>query len=419
VPAASSRTVSGIEPDVTRYASRVDLDLAARTVSGVTSVSYAAAALVPSELRLPENAIHVDAASAQGEAIPFRIEAGTIVIALPRTPTGEGTIELAYHAARERGLVFGAELVYTNFFTCHWMPCKEVPGDKASFRLEMIVPEPFTMVASGQLVETSPAGPGKTRFVWEEERPHSTYLYGFAVGQFSSATLHARDVELRLLGADLPAAALESRFRPTEAMLRFFESKATIPLPRPAYTQILVPGSEAQEKTSFSLIGRDELDPILTDATEDWVIAHELAHQWWGNLITCKDWSHFWLNEGVTSFMVAAYKEQRWGAAAYERELGLFRERHQRAIKANFDVKLAFAGEYPSLGVKRAITYSKAALFLHALRRELGDAAFWTGLGRFTRERAGQSVESRDFQHDVEAATGRDLSALFRSWVYD
>ena len=233
------------------------------------------------------------------------------------------------------------------------------------------------MVASGRLIATLPAPPGLQRVVWEETQPYSPYLYGFAAGRLSQVTLHAGPTELLLFGAGVTAADLEARFRPTDNMFRFFEQKATIALPRPTYAQVLVPGSEAQEKTSFSLIGREELDPILVDETEDWVIAHELAHQWWGNLITCKDWTHFWLNEGITSFMVAAYKEPRWGAAAYARELSLLRVRHQRAIDASFDVKLAFAGDYPSLTIRRAITYSKAALFLDLLRRQLGDPAFW------------------------------------------
>jgi Peptidase family M1 domain len=117
--------------------------------------------------------------------------------------------------------------------------------------------------------------------------------------------------------------------------------------------------------------------------------------------------------------MVAAYKEQRWGAAAYERELGLFRQRHALATEAGFDVKLAFAGDYPSLRMQRAIVYSKAALFLHHLRQELGDVRFWNGLRYFTQQRAGQSVDSRDFQHDLEAASGADLSAPFQAWVFD
>jgi aminopeptidase N len=406
-------------PDITRYAARIVLDVASRSVSGTATLTYAASP-EPAELRLPRNALRIDGVTAHGQPLPFRIDADSIRIELPAASAGgAGEVDIAYQATPKRGLVFHPAIVYTNFFTCHWLPCKEEPGDKASFRLDLSVPTPFTVVGSGRLVATLPAEPGLSRVVWEERLPHSTYLYGFAAGELSQATLHAGRTELELFGVGVAAPELEARFRSTAGMLRFFESKATIPLPRPSYAQLLVPGSEAQEKSSFSLIGRKELDPILTDETDDWVIAHELGHQWWGNLITCKDWSHFWLNEGITTFMVAAYKEQRWGAAAYARELGLLRQRQQRAIDANFDVKLAFAGDYPSIQIRRAITYSKAALFLDALRRELGESSFWSGLGRFTRERAGQSVDSRDFQRDVEAASGRDLTALFNAWVYD
>jgi aminopeptidase N len=408
------------EPDITMYAARIAVDIGSRSVSGTATLSYAASPRAD-ELRLPQNDLQIDSVTAQGEPVPFRIEAGTIRIELPyAAPTGSaGQVDIAYHATPKRGLVFSRGLVYTNFFVCHWLPCKEEPGDKASFRLDITVPARFTVVASGQLVQTLPARSGLARFVWEEAQPHSTYLYGFAAGQLRQATLHAGSTELSLFGLDVPGSRHEARLRSTESMLSFFERTATIPLPRATYAQVIVPGSEAQEKSSFSLIGTDELAPSASDEEEDRVIAHELAHQWWGNRITCKDWSHFWLNEGITTFMVAAYKEQRWGAAAYARELALFHERHQRAIDAKFDVKLAFAGDYPSLIIKRAITYSKAALFLDQLRRELGERAFWLGLGRFTRQRAGQSVDSRDFQHDVEVAAGRDLSASFEAWVYD
>ncbi|HYO97219.1 MAG TPA: M1 family aminopeptidase [Polyangiaceae bacterium] len=147
-------------------------------------------------------------------------------------------------------------------------------------------------------------------------------------------------------------------------------------------------------------------------------MAHEMAHQFWGNAVTCADWSHFWLNEGLTVFMVAAYKEQRWGPRAYAHELGLLRARHQKARDENFDVPLTFAGEYPSLRIKRAIVYSKGALFAHRLRQAMGDRAFWVALARFTRDFTGRAAVTQDLQRVFAAHTSEDLSGLFHEWAY-
>jgi len=179
-----------------------------------------------------------------------------------------------------------------------------------------------------------------------------------------------------------------------------------------------VPGGVAQEAAAFSLIGDDVIAPVIADPQEDWAIAHELAHQWWGNLVTCADWNEFWLNEGVTTFMVAAWKEHRWGRESYDRELKLARQRADAAARAVTDVRLTFPGPFPSLAVRRGIQYSKGALFVDRLRQDLGEDAFWRGLRAYTREHAGSTVTSRDFQRAFERASGRDLQSLFREWVY-
>jgi hypothetical protein len=116
--------------------------------------------------------------------------------------------------------------------------------------------------------------------------------------------------------------------------------------------------------------------------------------------------------------MVAAYKEQRWGRAAYDHELELARGRRQAAAAVQMDVPLAFPGQYPSLRIKRAITYSKAALFLDRLRSTMGDQAFWRGLKSYTRRHAGGVATSQDFQRAFAAETKKDLSPLFDQWVY-
>ena len=157
--------------------------------------------------------------------------------------------------------------------------------------------------------------------------------------------------------------------------------------------------------------------PILEDPSEDWLIAHELAHQWWGNLVTCATWADFWLNEGVTTFMVAAWKEQRWGREAYEREMALARRRVESARAAGVDVGLTYAGPYLSVPLWRAITYSKGALFMDALRTELGEQRFWAGLKAWTQTYSGGAASTADFQRVMEDAAGRNLNDLFVSWV--
>ena len=146
---------------------------------------------------------------------------------------------------------------------------------------------------------------------------------------------------------------------------------------------------------------------------------HELAHQWWGNLVTCATWRDFWLNEGITTFMTAAWKEHRYGRAAYIAELDVARARLAKASELGFDKPLAWNGQYPSLGTRRAIQYSKGALFMDHLRRELGERAFWSGLRKFTRDHAGGTVTSIDLQRAMERSSRRDLSALFATWVFD
>lgn len=116
--------------------------------------------------------------------------------------------------------------------------------------------------------------------------------------------------------------------------------------------------------------------------------------------------------------MTAAYKQVQWGQATYDREMDLAKKRYQRAVDEKFDVPLTFSGTYPSLGIKRAIVYSKGALFLDALRKDVGEKAFWNGLKEYTIQNQLKSVESKDFQKALEKSAGKSLSKIFERWVY-
>ncbi len=291
-------------------------------------------------------------------------------------------------------------------------------GDKASIDLELLVRKGQTSQGPGVLKAKSILPDGSERHLWREISPYSAYLYGFALGDFKQATARAGRTQLVYLSTSAEPDHLQTLFAPTPDMLEFLQAKAGVPFPQSRYVQLHVPGSDAQEASNFAVIGEQAIAPRLTDPEEDWAIVHELAHQWWGNSITCTDISQFWLNEGITTFMVAAWKEHRWGKVAYERELLRHQSRFDAARRNGGDHPLTYAGPYPSLAARRAIQCSKGALFMDTLRREMGDEKFWAGLRRYTREHSGGVVDSRDFQASMERSSHRDLSALFNERVY-
>lgn len=350
-----------------------------------------------------------------GRTVVPEVREDAVVFPLPR-PLRRGrraTLRVAYHGTPRRGLTFDGASVYTSYSASEWMFCAlDRPGDKATLTLALTLPRGFRSIGSGGL-RVSSAGT-RERHTWRETRPYSSYLFGFAAGRFatwspSPRTLHA--------SAAADADELASVFPDTPDMVRFFEERAGVPLPHRSYAQLLVRGDEAQESAAFSVLGGETMAPVLDGPDGDWAPAHELAHQWWGNLVTCATWRDFWLNEGVTVFMSAAWKERRWGRAAYDRELEAARARVAVAREAGFDGPLDFSGKYPSLRVRRAIQYGKGALFMDRLRTALGEQAFWTALRAYTRAHAGGTVTTADFRRAFEASSRRDLSAVFAGWV--
>jgi aminopeptidase N len=420
---AAAGTAAGTgEPgyEVTHYAVTLKPDFAARSIEGTTRITVRAGGAGAHRFTFSENGLSLESAEMDGRPAAVTRTGSTMTVTAER-PLRAGrtaTLSFRYRGTPQRGIVFGEGTAYSNYFTCHWMICDiDRPGDKATLALDLILPAGKNSIASGIRAGKTAAGAGLERHRWIQRRPYSAYLFGFAAGFDQQTATSHQGVELVAAG-DLPPGEMDRRLADTDRMLDFFTQKAGIPFPHRRYVQVVVPGGEAQEKSSFSLLGRSILDGRLQDPKEDWLIAHELAHQWWGNLVTCESWTDFWLNEGITTFMVAAWKEHRWGRAAYDREMELGRARVARVREKGLDVPLTHEGEYPSLAARRAITYSKGALFMDALRRELGEEAFWTGLRRFTRQYAGRSATSRDFQRAYEESSGRDLSDLFGKWVF-
>lgn len=405
---ALAEDVPGEGFDVTRYALSLNPDLPGAALSGRETLAFRVTAASLDRLVFTGNALTIDSARLDGKVLVPVQRSQALVFELDKPlPRGRrGTLELTYHGRPARGFATSAEALYTSYFACDWMVCAQDSfGDKAEFSLDLRVPAGMDSLSVGRRTAKRAGPDGSEIHRWRAARPYPAYLYGFAVGRFTEV----RSEKLRLLSDIADSADLKRRFAETGDMVRFFSRKAGLPLPAGEYTQLLVRGDEAQEAATYAVLGLDAVPGQPGDPAEDWAIGHELAHQWWGNLVTCIALREFWLNEGIATFMTAAWKEHRHGRAAYEAELDLARRRLERAREKGVDKPLAWGGTYPSLGARRAVQYSKGALFMDRLRGELGEAAFWAGLRRYTRGHAGGTVTSLDLQRAMEAASGRDL----------
>jgi aminopeptidase N len=415
--AQSAAPLPGDGFHVDRYVVSLRPDPATRAIAGTETIVVTSSSDGLSRLAFSPNALQIGDATIDGRPADISSTHDAILVSLPHTLARgqKATLRLRMTGTPARGLNLSAGGLYTSYFACDWMVClQDAPGDKADFALDLIVPAGWTVAAVGRALPTQALPDGLERHRWRSTRPYSAYLYAFAAGPFPIRS----DGDLTYIDATGTSADLPQAFALTPAIAAFLSDKAGMTLPDHRYIQVLVPGDEAQESASFSLIGQSPLDRDRVDPASAWVVAHEMAHQWWGNLVTCATWQDLWLDEGVTTFMVAAWQQHENGDAAYQAALDVARGRVERARAAGFDKPLAWGGTYPSLGIRRAIQYSKAALFLAQLREDIGDDAFWKGLRTFTRQHAGGTVTSRDFQSAMEAASGRDLTPLFKTWVY-
>jgi len=178
-----------------------------------------------------------------------------------------------------------------------------------------------------------------------------------------------------------------------------------------------MPNGIAQEAAALALLPKDFLGE-LEGQGDDRLMAHELAHQWWGVLVGIRSWSDFWLNEGMADFMQDVFLEQEKGRTAYDEEMARAKRELRELQASGNDRPLHWDGWQDAYGALDRLPYAKDALFLDRLRTELGEAAFWRGLMLYTSRNAGHLVDSNDFENAMEESSGRDLKQIFAEAVF-
>jgi aminopeptidase N len=344
-----------------------------------------------------------------------------ITLARPVKLNEKREIEIEYHGTPKYGIRFYPEQAqaYTLFSTSQWMPCVDAPDDRAAFRLSLVVPKDSKVIGNGRFIKQTDLPGGQVSSVWEQKNPVSTYLFGFAFGKFREVTENHKGTKLRYLASpQFSEGEISQVFRDSADMLEFYESKAGVKYADDVYTQVLAQGGVEQEMAGFTAMNEKYGRAVLANEKEVWLGAHEFAHQWWGNMVTNRDWTHFWLNEGIANFMTAAYFEHRFGREKYLAQIEEYRAAYEEVRVAGKDKSLVFPDWNKPSREDRRLVYDKGAYVTHLLRQEMGDQAFWKGLKEYTRKYWGKSVTTIDFQNAMEKSSRKDLSAFFNKWVY-
>ena len=404
-----------IKADVIHYSATLEPDIANKSVKGSVLIRVRTTSNV---LEFNCGDLTIDSVLENGKPVQFSVNDHRLTASLANGK-GERELEVRFHGSPKRGIRFfpDRQQVYTVFSTSQWMVCVDDPSDKATLTFKLILPANLTPIANGQLVSQRELPNNKRVSEWQQRTSVSTYIFGFAAGPFHVVKEKRGNVELQYLATNYSEAEVRRIFRATPDMLDFFEDRAGVKYADKTYTQVLAAGGVEQEMSSFTALKESYGKEVLENDQDLWLAAHEFAHQWWGNMVTCRDWNHFWLNEGIATFIAAAYMEHRFGREVYLREIETYRANYEKVRAAGKDKPLVFPDWLNPTREDRILVYDKGAYVLHLLREQMGEANFWKGLRHFTRRHFGKSVVTNDFLLAMEEANGKSLKPFFTKWV--
>ena len=415
----------------------IKLDLDQKRISGSVSHTFSPVNDGVSSLELDAVELDIDNVKlVGGTSLNFNLSDARLHIDLdrPHDPGEDVTVVVGFSGSPRRGLYFiGPSEAYPDKRleawtqgqdedSRHWFPCYDYPNEMATSEIHATVREPFTVIANGEAtgVEAGPE-PGTRTFNWFQNLPHVTYLISVCAGEFDEITDDWDGVPIQYYVPPGREADGRAIFKNTPDMLTFFSDKIGIRYPYAKYAQVVVQdfifgGMENVSATTLTESALyDQRARLEMDA--DALIAHEAAHQWFGDLLTCRDWSHGWLNEGFATFLELAYAEHNKGTDEF-----LY------SLRLEIDSYLGEAGRYRRPIVTNVYNepidlfdrhlYEKGAIVLNMLRLVLGETLFWKTIAHYASSRQGRNVVTSDLQRAVEEATGRNLDWFFDQWVY-
>jgi aminopeptidase N len=294
-----------------------------------------------------------------------------------------------------------------------WFPCNDHPSDKATYTFRVTVPRGLRTVANGRLVSRSTRG-GRTTFVWSEDSPMASYLATIDTGRWRIRTGRTPGGVPQTVAVDRRLArkrrnAVRNVFR-TTARATDFEAETFGPYPFGSTGAIVDDARFRGATLGFSL--ETQTRPVYSDVRDKSTIAHEIAHQWFGNSVSLRSWADIWLNEGFASFAEYLWIDHTSSATAHDVFAAQYR------IPANDRFWKVVIGNPGRVRMFDIAVYYRGAMTLQALREKIGDGPFFTLLRTWAATYRHSNATTAQFIAMAEQVSGQQLDAFFRTWLY-
>jgi aminopeptidase N len=413
-------------------------DFAKRSVAGTATIRFAPIAKPLEELRLDGVNLRVSAVRSSHKVRDWSSDAKDVTINFEAAiPADENAwVEIDYAAEPLEGLYFRTpEMGYpASDAHCwtqgethearHWFPCFDYPNERSSTELICHVPADMTVVSNGKLVSESEDDGVKT-YHWLQEKPHVSYLICFVAGRLEKLEAKHRDVPLGFYSQPSKAEHAESAFGDTADIMAFFEQEIGVEFPWDKYDQATIADFMwgGMENTSMTTLTQRTLFENPSDshraARARGLNAHEMAHQWFGDYVTCKDWSHLWLNEGFATYYAHLYEGHKAGRDAML--YGLYLDaRDEILLPENVkDTRPIVYREYDKPGDQFDFrNYPKGSWVLHMLRSRVGEKLFREAIHTYLQRHALGEVVTDDLREVFEELSGEPLDRFFDQWLY-
>lgn len=406
--------------DVGHYEVTLSYDPAAQALDGSVRIEMMTTTTTD-RVALDARSLDVARVAVDGTERPFLAADRELLITLP-SPVVAGTpltVEVDYRASLDPGLSFvddaGIFVTSGGFWsvnepdgTSTWMPVNDHPTDKASWTFSVTVPDPVVAVANGALVDSATASPGSTTWTWRQAEPMASYLTLLVVGDYEliDAGTTPSGVDLQHAAIVGSSAAADTYTDITLEQFEFFEALFG-PYPFDRYGLAITDSTPglAMETQGLSLFSSTDLDGSV-GLLQHLLLAHELAHQWFGDAVSPGTWNDIWLNEGFATYAQWLWLDEAGFATVDEFAVD--------ALAALPDAGGPVGRPDELFGT---VAYDGGAIVLHALRATVGDDVFFESLRAWVAEYIHGTATTDDFRAVVERISGIDLESFFDEWV--